>query len=810
MSDPLEAIAGPLRFAARNEFRNIARVRGLERALAAATIRALESATDPALRARLERIGALVIGFDDTPNETKIVRVQKILALVAGADEPAGEEKAPAPAKTKKSRAPKDPNAPKKPKDPNAPKKPKAPKRVPAGEAGPDTPLDRVIGVGPKTAEKLAAKGLVTVADALLYLPRRYDDRREFTPVAELQEGEHASVRGTVAAATIRYAGRRVFEMAIKDDTGVLNTRFFRFHSKAMEQNYPRGQAVVASGKVSRYGAQARMIHPELERIASEELATPQGLVAIYPEIDGVPERTLRRLLRELAKGAAPKLPDPFPEEMRARLKLPALGEAVRAAHVPDEPADQETLRRRLVFDELFYLQLALAIRKSKLSESPGRAHKPKKSIDELAKQLFPFELTRAQKKAIAELAKDLARKTPMARLLQGDVGCGKTAVAMIAANIVVDAGHQAALLAPTEILAAQHYKNAQKTSTMRAALLTGSLKTKERRALLQQLADQEIDLLIGTHALLEPDVIFKDLGLAIIDEQHRFGVAQRKTMRDKNQTATPDLLVMTATPIPRTLAMAFYGDLALTVIDEMPPGRTPVVTKLVDHKRRSEVYAHLDRTLAEGRQAFVVYPLVEMSEKLDLAAATDAVDELAARFPKHQVALLHGRMKPDEKSAAMERFVKNETQLLVSTTVVEVGVDVPNATAMVIEHAERFGLSQLHQLRGRVGRGKYPGACFLIAGGGGQDALERLSILAASADGFAVAEHDLKTRGPGEMLGTRQHGLPDLILADLLRDADVLELAREEALAHLDPSPSIKGELLRRFSDRLDLLDAG
>ncbi len=649
-----------------------------------------------------------------------------------------------------------------------------------------------------------------------MFLPRRYDDRRTYTAIAELSEGTRSSVRGVVSAAAIRFAGRRIFELAVRDDSGVLSCRFYRFHSKAMEQRYPRGQEVIVSGAVSKYGAQARMFHPEIDLVAPGVEPTPEGLIGIYRDLDGVPEKTLRAILRELARGAALLLEDPLPAELRKRLKLPELGRAVQAAHVPEELDDHEILHRRLVFDELFYLQLALALRKRKLSERSGRAHVTNEDPVVIARGMFPFELTAAQQRALKEIAADLSIRSPMARLIQGDVGSGKTAVALAAAAIVIWGKSQVALLAPTEILAAQHAQLAQRALEKRGAkvaLLTGGLKTSVRKPLLAALADGEIDLLVGTHALLEDDVVFRDLGLAIVDEQHRFGVEQRKALRSK-QALPPDLLVMTATPIPRTLAMAFYGDLSLTVIDELPPGRTPVVTKIFDPKRRSLAYAHLQTALADGRQAFIVYPLVESSAKSDLSAASDAVFELEHRFKPHEVGLLHGRMRAEEKAEVMRRFVNKEIALLVSTTVIEVGVDVPNATVMIVEHAERFGLSQLHQLRGRVGRGEHAGACFLIADAASKEARARLSVLEKSGDGFLVAEHDLKTRGPGELLGTKQHGLPELELADLTRDAKLLELAQQEA-QRLAQSPetidaAMMKEMSRRFSDRLDLIDAG
>jgi ATP-dependent DNA helicase RecG len=709
-------------------------------------------------------------------------------------------------------------------------------KRVAPSEAMPQMPLASIAGVGPKTAERLAARGLVTVHDALLFVPRRYDDRRSFTPVAQLQAGVHATVIGEVAATGVRFLGRgrRVFEVAVRDESGLVSCRWFRFHPAAMEKRFERGRRFIVSGPVTQWGAMRQMVHPETELVDDVERAEPGGLVPVYGEIDGVPARTLRTILVELARGAAHRLADPLPEPMRLSLGLESLGDAVRKAHDPvqaasrdrvgssnlEQPDGAASLRARLIFDELFFLQLALAIRRRSVEAEPGFVHAGGEGVVAIAQGMLPFALTRAQARALREIAVDLASARPMNRLLQGDVGSGKTAVAAVALAIAVRAGSQGALLVPTEILARQHLAKLTEMLADRArvALLVGSMREKERRALLADLARGAIDVLVGTHAILEDDVVFSRLGLGVIDEQHRFGVQQRALLRAKAAAARPDMLVMTATPIPRTLAMTLYGDLRVSVIDELPPGRKPVTTRVVGAAQREAAHRIIEDELARGRQSYVVFPLVEASEKIDLGAATEAAEDLARRFRPRAVGLLHGRMSSEEKASVMERFAKNEIAVLVSTTVIEVGVDVPNATVMVVEHAERFGLSQIHQLRGRIGRGTEPGHCVLILGTDAEEARERVRVLEETSDGFEVAERDLAMRGPGEMLGTRQAGLPDLLVADLLRDARVLERSREEAfrIVEVDPDLAIpdnralRAELERRFRDRIPLADVG
>ncbi len=697
-------------------------------------------------------------------------------------------------------------------------------RRIKMARAAPESRLEEIIGVGPKTAERFAAKGFRTAQDLLFFVPRQYEDRSRFTPIAEVMPGAPATVRGEIAAARVRPTGRckRVLELAVADGTGVMSCRFFRFPSR-METRYPRGTEVVVSGPVTAWGAQRQMVHPDLERI-EDQVVTPAGILPVYGEVDGVSPKAVRRIIQGLAEAIGDRVQDILPPWILDTYALPSLSAAIQRVHLPQTATDHgavEQMRSRLVFDELLLLQLALDRTRRRREEEPGLSHAVPESLDGLAEELLPFALTGAQRRAFGEIAEDLAASRPMNRLLQGDVGSGKTAVALLASAAVCRSGRQAAILAPTEILADQHFASATKVlgaAGLVIARLTGSAGTKSRRHLLTTLRQGQVDVVVGTHALLEPDVVFADLGLAVVDEQHRFGVHQRAALRGKRGDATPDLLVMTATPIPRTLTLTAYGDLRVSVIDELPPGRSPTVTEVFSANDSELALDHVGRALDEGRQAYIVYPLVDASEKLDLTAATEAVVDLQAKFQPHEVGLLHGRLKSDEKAAVMKRFKEGELGVLVSTTVIEVGVDVPNATVMLVQHADRFGLSQLHQLRGRVGRGRYRGTCLLVAKDASRDGWARLQVLAETNDGFVVAQRDLELRGPGELLGTRQSGLPDLVVTDLARDGQIIEQARRAAgeVRARDPDLSspqharLAAELDRRFGHRMKLTDAG
>jgi ATP-dependent DNA helicase RecG len=679
-------------------------------------------------------------------------------------------------------------------------------------------PVKYLRGVGPHRAATLEERGISTVGDLLGYLPFRYEDRIRFTQIAEIIPGQAHTILVEVANAggTIRFARGRggVFHIAVRDGSGTLYARFF--HGAYLEGKFKQGQRLVMHGKVEadpyRPG-RMEMVNPQMELIGSADTAPTDStevgrIVPIYEAIGGISSRMLRRIIYSVLNDFDGNVPDPLPAAIRERYKFPTRREALLYAHFPPKNEDIELLNRyrspaqiRLIFEEFFYYQLAIALRRQHEHRRPGIAMQVREDkIRDALKRILPFKPTAAQKRVLAEIAADLERPYPMHRLLEGDVGSGKTIVAFEAATIAIENGYQVALMAPTEILAAQHYLSARrvfnrvapfgeraaKTAGDGAAgykveLLVSGQKRAERDAALKRVESGEAQLIVGTHALIENPVQFKRLGLVIVDEQHRFGVLQRKRLIEKG--ASPHVLVMTATPIPRTLALTLYGDLDLSVIDEMPPGRTPVETKWSDEAQLPGVWEFLRREVARGRQGFVLYPVIEES-KQELKAATAEYERLAKSvFPAMRVGLLHGRLKNEEKDAVMDEFRRGALQILVATTVIEVGVDVPNASVMVIEHADRFGLAQLHQLRGRIGRGSEKSYCILVAPKSiTGDALGRIEAMVATSNGFEIAERDLKLRGPGEFFGTRQHGDAAFSVAQPLRDHEILEMARREA----------------------------
>ena len=668
------------------------------------------------------------------------------------------------------------------------------------------TPLQFVKGVGPARAEILEKKGLLTAGDLLGYAPIRYEDRSNLKSIAELAPGEMATVVAEVKSA--RVAGFRrqklgLFEAVLTDGSSERLTAKW-FHGAYLADVFTPGLRVALYGKVEldqRTGSLA-FLHPEYEILSADDGEGDASLhtgriVPIYEAAGKITTRVLRVLLHRVLESVAP-LDDPMPERVRASLKLPHRAEALRGLHFPDPSTDLRLLNAfrtpsqwRLIFDEFFWLECGLALKRNKARLQPGISFELNERVRERVKTMLPFKPTDAQKRVLKEIAADMQAPHPMSRLLQGDVGSGKTLVAAESAVIAIENGYQAAVLAPTELLAAQHYfyfKNLFQKMGYVVALLTGSLTQREKDQLKKLMAAGLVHVGIGTHALLEEDVEWKNLGLAIVDEQHRFGVLQRLQLASKGKH--PDVLVMTATPIPRTLALTIYGDLDISVIDQMPPGRKPIVTEHVTEDKVERVYSFLKQQVAAGRQAYVVYPVIEESE--DLKAAREMHAHLSQRvFPDTRVGLLHGRLKTDEKESAMEAFRRGEVKILVSTTVIEVGVDVPNATVMVIEQAERFGLAQLHQLRGRVGRGAEQSYCILVTAKLGDAGRERIRTMVQSSDGFHIAEMDLKLRGPGEFFGTRQSGLPTLRVANIVRDQDVLEIARSEAEAFIANPPS-------------------
>lgn len=690
-------------------------------------------------------------------------------------------------------------------------------------------------GVGPKLAELLAKREIRTVEDALFCLPHRYEDRRELVPIRQLKPGSTQVFEGTVvsAAGAATKGGRKVFEVLVQDDSGSILLKWFHANPLWMQRTWKVGRHGVFTGEINSFGYQREVHHPDVEwleegaDVRTVMAADPVNfgrIVPVYPLTEGLHQKAMRKLMRLVVDSYLDNVENVLPSFVLSRHHYLPLREALGQVHLPPAEASLTDLNegrtpahRSLAFDEFFFWELGLALKKRGVALEDGISFQVTHRYTKELARLLPFQLTGAQRRVLAEIKADMMAPHPMYRLVQGDVGSGKTLVAVMAALVAVENGYQVAIMAPTEILAEQHWHNIHhwcEQLDIRVVLLTAGLKGKAKKEALAQVADGSAAIVIGTHAVIQDKVEFQRLGLGIVDEQHRFGVLQRGILKKKG--GNPDILVMTATPIPRTLAMTLFGDLSLSVIDELPPGRTPIETRIYFENRRKQVYELIREEVEQGRQAYVIYPLVEESEKSDLKAATQMAEHLQAEiFPGLKVGLLHGRMKPDEKEAVMLSFKGRELDILVATTVIEVGIDVPNATLMVIEHSERFGLSQLHQLRGRVGRGAYRSRCILLTPGKlSEDGERRLRVMEATTDGFRIAEADLEIRGPGDFLGTRQSGMPDFRVASILRDGAILEQARSTAFGVLErdgelTSPEgqrIKAELLRRWGTRLEL----
>lgn len=666
--------------------------------------------------------------------------------------------------------------------------------------------------VGQKTAHSLAVEIAAlnakadareaTVEDLLHYLPMRYEDRSNLARISQLQDGQTASVEVVVRLGGIipLKGGRlKMYEFIATD--GEAQVRAFWWNQIYLNKVFHRGTRAILYGewKWNRYKAYYEVENPEYEILGDEddepELAAMHTArrVPIYRKLGDFRTRQLRTIFHHVLNALDPALPESLPSDVLGRNSLLPRGEALRNAHFPaaDAPIEdynqaRSAAHRRLIFEELFWLAFALGVKRSqRLAEPKGLQIEINDHVRDAVRAILPFHPTNAQKRALKEIVDDMTSDQPMNRLLQGDVGSGKTIVAVQAMVVAMENGYQTALMAPTEILAEQHARNIRRwlaKTSYRVELLMGSLKAKEKRDIQAAIASGEVDLVVGTHALIQESVQFSKLGFAVVDEQHRFGVLQRAELRRRGMN--PDVLVVTATPIPRSLAMTVYGDLEVSIIDELPPGRTPIQTFVRGDDRREKIYEFIREQITAGRQAYVVYPIIEESEKLDLRNATEMYENLSAEiFPEFSVGLLHGKMKPVEKEAVMKAFSANDIQVLVATTVVEVGVDVPNASVMLIEHAERFGLSQLHQLRGRVGRGAAESYCILLAQfAKTKEARERLKVMEETTDGFKIAEKDLEIRGPGEVMGTRQAGVPAFRIANIVRDQQVLEVARREA----------------------------
>ena len=679
-------------------------------------------------------------------------------------------------------------------------------------------------GVGPKSAEKLAKLGIITVRDLLYYYPREHIDYARQATIRELKAGETATIVGTITACncftTVKNNKLTIFDLTIKDSSGRRKlSRFFmgsRFSGRGWQEQqkkmHPTGAAIAASGLVKETQYGLTLDNPQIEILEFDsevDSDTVGRILPIYPLTDGVGADLVRRAMKSGLPAAA-RLAETLPEGLRSQYDLAEIQRAIAQIHFPDDRESLDAARRRLVFDEFFYLQLGLLSRRYReQAKQTSVILQPEGSLITEFYEGLPFELTKAQARVVNEIQNDLTQPVPMNRLIQGDVGSGKTVVAVIALLAAIQAGYQGAFMAPTEVLAQQHYRKLVEWFSLLhlpVELLTGSTRVAKRKQIHAQLQTGELPLLVGTHALIEDPVQFQKLGLIVIDEQHRFGVQQRARLQQKGDN--PHVLTMTATPIPRTLALTLHGDLDVSQIDELPPGRKAIKTTVLTGKDRQAAYDLMRREITDGRQVYVVLPLVEESEKLDLKSAVQAHADLQDNvFPDLVVGLLHGKLSSADKNAAISAFRDRTTQILVSTTVVEVGVDVPNASIMLIEHAERFGLSQLHQLRGRVGRGAAQSFCLLLSTSKSDTARQRLKVMEQSQDGFFISEMDLRFRGPGAVLGTRQSGLPDFALASLVEDQEVLEIARDAAQKAIDKDPTLdrwaamKAELDYRYT---------
>ncbi|WP_373048056.1 ATP-dependent DNA helicase RecG [Vulgatibacter sp.] len=892
VAGPLTELFFPLRFAVRDGFAGAANLRDLRRVVEHHAPKALAAGADPA---GVEALAAAAAAFDAAPpggREAAVRRVLEVLGRLvalppdlaaAAGGVPAGTRRGPqvppgvevvepfaadlpdawqpfatsAPPREQSFRL--EPPAaqqqakpkPKRAAPPTA--KPKARKAAQPRAAAPaeepesstparitlpayargrlDLPLADYPGVGPRTAQLLAKKGIGSVGHLLFALPRGYQDRRGLATIRDLVPGQKGLTFGEVVEATEVFnprQRRKMLRVVLRDETSRLALTFFHYWP-SMLKRFERGKRFFVWGEVKLFGGFKQIVHPELEE--SDELDSEGAslnmnrIVPAYRGMDEVGQGRYRALVHRALAAHLRDVPEVLPAALREKRGLVPVQEALASVHFPGNEADAAALaagaspgHRRLAYEELLLISIGLALKARGVQVEPGHVFDVSQQQIDRAIGMLPFTPTGAQVRAIAAIAEDMGQPAPMNRLIQGDVGSGKTAVALVACLLAVFDGRQAALMAPTEILAEQHHRNFTQLlegTGIEVALLAAGRGGKALSQAREAIGSGRARIAVGTHALVSEGSLFSELGLVVIDEQHRFGVEQRAELIAKGRR--PDVLVMTATPIPRTLALVLHGEMTQTVIDELPPGRTPVKTKVVPSKSREKIYEILDAQLGEGRQAYVVYPLIEESERSDLEDATRGLAVLQERFPGKRLGLLHGRMKADERDEVMAAFRAHAIDLLVATTVVEVGVDVPNASVMVIEHAERFGLSQLHQLRGRVGRGAARSFCFLVDHAGREGrARERLAIMEQTTDGFRIAQADLEIRGPGEFLGTRQAGLPELQFADLSRDARLLEEARADGfeLVRADPTlarhKALEAEVFERFAERMSLARVG
>ncbi|HEX3032387.1 MAG TPA: ATP-dependent DNA helicase RecG [Bacillota bacterium] len=791
----------------------------------------LEVSVSPALKQSfIEPARGLMNGYGSWPRSKRQERLDKLFELLRLVEPPSAgvsvtpaatlntghDPKIPAPeAWAQKAPTPQASEAP-------VPK-PAASKSSPRGSSSLttlDTPVQFLKNVGPSRASTLNNMGVFTAYDLLYHFPRAYEDRSNLKQAYQLRHGERESVQGVVVGCqTLKpRRGLNVTKLAIDDGTGIIQAVWF--NQAYLKKQLPTGTRLIVTGKVDRGFGAIQINVEDFEVWEPGENIHTGRIVPMYPGSGKLNSRTLRTVIKGLLDTLAPTFEEFLPEELVHKYRLMPLGEALQNLHFPSDMEKVRLAKRRFIFEELFLLQVGLARIKGHFSQKKqGISHPPDAEMIRQFRELLPFGLTAAQERVIHAIGRDMEQPQVMNRLIQGDVGSGKTIVAALALTKSLAGGRQGALMAPTEILAEQHYLNLSQLFQplgIRVGLLTGSLTKKVKKDTVADISRGLVHIVVGTHALIQEDVTFHNLGLVVIDEQHRFGVKQRGYLQQKGYN--PDVLVMTATPIPRTLALTVYGDLDLSVIDELPPGRKPVKTSWVSPGKSREMYRFIGEQAEQGRQIYVVCPLVEESEKLDLEAATSLAQQWQELFPQLKVGLLHGRMKTREKDLVMEQFRQGQLNILVSTTVIEVGVDVPNATVMAIIDADRFGLAQLHQLRGRVGRGEHQSYCLLVSNTHTEEGKARLKIMEKSSDGFVIAEEDLHLRGPGEFFGTRQSGLPDLKVADILRDARVLEVARQEAFLLVEQDPkltkpehlALAREVKRKFQDRLDYINIG
>ena len=686
-----------------------------------------------------------------------------------------------------------------------------------------DTPVQYVKGVGPARAKILGRLGIKTIEDILFYFPWRYEDRKNLKKICSLSYGDHETTLCEVVSANIITTPRKrmkIFELTVTDGSGSLKSKWF--NQPYLKRYFSKGQKVVLSGVVKGNpytGIGLEMENPDFELLGTEDkLIHTSRIVPVYKATEGISPKQLRTLLFNALDKYSFLIEEYLPEEVLKKNNLQSLRWSVQEAHFPEEFVDVSQLNkgispahRRLVFDEFFLLELGLALLKKKETREKGISFKSKNDLAIKFLDSLPFKLTGAQKRVLKQIEEDMKRPLPMNRLVHGDVGCGKTIVALVSMLIAVENGYQACLMAPTELLAEQHYINIHRMVEdigLKVVLLTSSSRNKH----VDDISEGKAQIVLGTHALIQEHVKFRKLGLAIIDEQHRFGVVQRAALRSKG--FNPDILIMTATPIPRTLAMTLYGDLDISIIDELPAGRKPVTTKVFFPSQKERIYSLIKGEFSKGRQAYIVYPLIEESEKLDLKSAIDGAEAFKNIFPERKIGLVHGKMHHDERESVMAEFKAGSIDMLVATTVIEVGIDVPNASLMLIVHTERFGLAQLHQLRGRIGRGGYDSHCLLMAYPPfSEEAKRRLKAMESTGDGFIIAEEDLAIRGPGDFFGTRQSGIPDLRIANIIRDVRVLESARKDAFDLIDSGPDLNGHpllkevLQKKWMGRLELM---